>query len=156
MTSLETEVVSAHDTILEDEDASRGRRDRSGFDDGAVGRAGDGVFVRLELDLAVLGDGTADAHEEEGFEPGDVGDAADVLMEGVGETLVGSLAGLRMDAEVVLEVDPGREGGVELFEGLEAGALGFALEVVFDGLVDALRPCLCSRLGRACGEAWRS
>ena len=57
-------------------------------------------------------------------------------MQRVGEALVGSFAGLRMDAEVVLEVDPGGEGGVQLFEGLESGALGFGLEVVLDGLVD--------------------
>jgi hypothetical protein len=42
-----------------------------------VGRERDGVFVRFELDFAILGDGAAHAHEKEGFEPGDVGDAAD-------------------------------------------------------------------------------
>lgn len=40
-----------------------------------------------------------------------------------------------MDADVVLEVDPGRKGGVEFSEGLEACELGFALEVVLDYLV---------------------
>ena len=127
--------LCAH-SVLEDEEAREVERIVARFHYGAVGRAGDRVFVGLALDLAVLGDGTADAHEEEGFEPGDVGDAADFLMQRVGETPVRSLAGLGMDAEVVLEVDPGGESGVELFEGLEAGALGFALEVVFDGLVD--------------------
>jgi len=57
-------------------------------------------------------------------------------MDCVGEAPVGSLSGLGMDADIVLEVYPGHEGRVELFEGLEAGALGFALEVVFDDLVD--------------------
>jgi hypothetical protein len=41
-----------------------------------------------------------------------------------------------VDAEVVLEVDPGRESGIELFEGLKASELGFTLKVVLDDLVD--------------------
>ena len=57
-------------------------------------------------------------------------------MEGVGEAFVGSLSGLRMNADVVLDVGPRRESGVELFESLESGALCFALEIVLDDLVD--------------------
>jgi hypothetical protein len=41
-----------------------------------------------------------------------------------------------VDTDIILEVDPGRESGVEFLEGLEAGALRFALEIVLDGLVD--------------------
>src|SRR5208337_1528272 len=57
-------------------------------------------------------------------------------MQRLGEAFVGSLAGLGMDTEVVLEVHPCGEGGVQLFKGLESGTLGLSLEVVFDGLVD--------------------
>jgi hypothetical protein len=124
------------DAILENKDLSEIEGIVADFDDAAVGRERDGVLVGLELDLAVLGDGAAYAHEEEGFKPSDVGDATDVLVEGVGESFIGSLAGCRVDADVVLEVDPGRESGVEFLEGLEAGALRFALEIVLDGLVD--------------------
>jgi hypothetical protein len=57
-------------------------------------------------------------------------------VEGIGESFIGSLAGCRVDTDIVLEVDPGRESGVEFLEGLEPRALGFALEIILDGFVE--------------------
>ena len=62
------------------------------------------------------------------------------------ETRVGSFAGGGVNADVVFEIDPGSEGGVEFVEGGEPGALGFGLEIIFDDLVDRFNFAFTVRL----------
>ena len=74
-------------------------------------------------------------------------DAPDVRSPLCGdEACVGSFAGGGVNADVVFEIDPGSEGGVEFVEGGEPGALGFGLEIIFDDLVDRFNFAFTVRL----------
>ena len=108
------------------------------LDHGAVTDAGDRILIAVQLDLAVLADGAPSAPQEQRVEGIEIGDAAMIGRQAVAEAGIGTLPGSRVEAGVVLQLHPGPEGGVQLVDGAHAGDLGFALELVLDGLVGGL------------------